>query len=197
MKRMADVSSGDARKRLLAATERLIYAEGICATGMDRIVRESGVARKTVYRYFRTKEELVAEALRERDARWMRWFIDTCHQADTPDGRLLAAFDALEAWFSTPDFRGCAFINAAGEVGDADAVIRRVAREHKLKLRDFLSQLAREHGAAHPEELAAEFLILIDGAITVALVLGHAGAARDARRLAQRLLSSSCPPSPS
>jgi AcrR family transcriptional regulator len=186
---MNGAPSGDARKRLLEATERLIYAGGIHATGMDLIVRESGVARKTLYRYFRTKEELVAEALRERDARWMRWFTDMCRRADTPAGRLLATFDALEQWFSTPDFKGCAFINAAGEVGEADAAIRAVAREHKLRLRDFLRQLALEHGADEPEELASQFLILIDGAITVALVLGHAGAARDARRLARRLLA--------
>ena len=118
----------------------------------------------------------------------MDWFISTSSKADTPAGRLLATFDALETWFFTPDFRGCAFINAAGEIGDPDTPIRAVAREHKVKLYAYLRQLAQEYGAADPDELAAEFLILIDGAITVALVLERKEAAREAQRLARKLL---------
>src|SRR5690606_3352548 len=132
----------ETQKKLLAATERLIYAGGIADTGMDRIVKESGVARKTIYRYYRDKDELVADALAKRDVRWMNWFITASSKADTPAGRLLATFDALEEWFFTPDFRGCAFINAAGEIGDPDTPIRAVAREHKVKLYAYLRQLA-------------------------------------------------------
>jgi AcrR family transcriptional regulator len=185
---MEELSQNDTRKRLLDATERLIYAGGICATGMDSIVRESGVARKTIYRYFTTKEELVAEALRARDERWMRWFIESSGQGATPADKLLAAFDALEQWFAMPEFRGCAFINAAGEIGDADGAIRAVAREHKIKLRDYLRELAVELQANDPDEMAAAFLILIDGAITVALITGRKEAAREAQQLARKLL---------
>jgi len=185
---MEDISSTETMDKLLAATEQLIYAGGICATGMDAIVKSSGVARKTIYRYFRTKDDLVAEALSKRDERWMRWFIATSNKGDTPSGKLLATFDALEEWFFTPDFRGCAFINAAGEIGDASTPIRAVAKEHKVKVRNFLRELAEEYGADDPEELAMEFLILIDGAITVALVMGNKEAARDAKKIARKLL---------
>ncbi len=189
MHRMDDISLTETKKKLLDATERLIYAGGICATGMDLIVKSSGVARKTIYRYFRTKDELVAEALSKRDERWMRWFITESSKVGTPADKLLATFDALEQWFFTPDFRGCAFINAAGEIGDASDPIRAVAKEHKVKLRNFLRQLAEEYGADDPDELATEFLILIDGAITVALVMGDKGAARSAQKLARKLLN--------
>lgn len=187
---MEDISLTETKKKLLDATERLIYAGGIGATGMDLIVKSSGVARKTIYRYFSTKDELVAEALSKRDERWMLWFISESNKGDTPAGRLLATFDALEQWFFTPDFRGCAFINAAGEIGNASDPIRAVAKTHKLKLRDFLRRLAEEYGADDPDELASEFLILIDGAITVALVMGDKEAARKAQHLARKLLRS-------
>jgi AcrR family transcriptional regulator len=188
MSHMSSLSENDTKKRLLDATERLIYAGGICATGMDAIVRDSGVARKTIYRYFGTKEELVAEALRERDLRWMRWFIETSSRAATPAARLLACFDALEQWFAAPEFRGCAFINAAGEIGDANGPIRAVAKEHKIKLRDYLRALAAELPAGDSDEMASALLILIDGAITVALVTGRKEAAREAQQLARKLL---------
>jgi AcrR family transcriptional regulator len=186
---MDDLSPDDARKRLLDATERLIYTGGICATGMDAIVRESGVARKTIYRYFATKDELVAAALRARDERWMHWLIETSQRAATPVDKLLACFDALEQWFAMPEFRGCAFINAAGEIGDTDGPIWAVAREHKFKLRDYLHGLAQQSQTGDPDELASALLILIDGAITVALVTGRKEAAREAQRLAHRLLA--------
>lgn len=180
----------DTRQKLFAATERLIYAGGIGATGMDLIVKSSGVARKTIYRYFRTKDELVVEVLKKRDERWMRWFITESEKGGTLAGKLLATFDALEQWFFTPDFRGCAFINAAGEIGDANDPIRAVAKEHKVKLRDYLLQLTTEYGATNPEELAFEFLLLIEGAITVALVMNDRDAARKAQQLARKLLKS-------
>ncbi len=178
----------DTRQKLLATTERLIYAGGIGATGMDLIVKTSGVARKTIYRYFPTKEDLVAEALRQRDIRWMRWFIDGSRRAATPAGRLLRTFTMLEEWFNTADFRGCAFINAAGEICDARTPIRKVAKDHKVNLQVFLRELAVEYGAADPDALALEFLILIDGAITLALVMDNKDAARAAREIARRLL---------
>ena len=189
MQRMNDIPSNETKKKLLEATERLIYAGGICATGMDLIVKTSGVARKSIYRYFRTKDELVAEVLKRRDERWMRWFIDETNRADTPSERLLSLFSVLEKWFVSTEFRGCAFINAAGEIGDADDPIRAVAKEHKSKLLAFLRQLAEEYCADDPAELALELLVLVDGAITVALVTGNKASARSAQNVARKLLN--------
>lgn len=73
--------SPDTRQRLLQATERLVYAGGIHATGMDLIVRTSGVARKQVYRLYSNKDALVAAALRARDERWMQWFVAASSRA--------------------------------------------------------------------------------------------------------------------
>jgi AcrR family transcriptional regulator len=190
---MTSPTAIDTRARLLATTEQLIYASGIAATGMDRIVKESGIARKSIYRYFPTKEALVAAALTQRDARWMAWFEAASSSSKLLPVRLKAMFAALEAWFGTPDFRGCAFINAAGETGDANDVIRQVAKAHKLRLLRYLRQIAREAGIA-PEpadELACQLLILIDGAITVAFMTGDCAAAARAARIALAMLPDS------
>ncbi len=179
------------RERLLKTTEQLIYAGGIHATGMDRIVRESGVSRKSVYRYFGSKEELVAQALRCRDERWMAWFSAEVNQAATPRDRLLAMFPVLRGWFASEGFHGCAFINAAGETGDPNDPIRKVAKLHKERLLAFVQSLCVADGAQDPGALARQFLILIDGAIAVALVTGNPGAADDACMLARQLLAAS------
>ncbi|PKL97001.1 MAG: TetR family transcriptional regulator [Gammaproteobacteria bacterium HGW-Gammaproteobacteria-9] len=180
------------QQRLLRATENLVYAGGINATGMDAIVKASGVARKSIYRLYPTKEALVAAALRERDERWMQWFIAGT-SAGAPNERLLAVFPLLRSWFSAPDFHGCAFINAAGEIGDLESEIRAVALLHKQRLLAYLNELAAACGFVDPEEMAGQFLLLIDGATAVAMVTGKADAADSAGRTAQLLLQNLSP----
>ncbi|CUI61198.1 TetR/AcrR family transcriptional regulator [Achromobacter xylosoxidans] len=183
--------SPDTRQRLLQATERLIYAGGIHATGMDLIVRTSGVARKQVYRLYPNKDALVAAALRARDERWMQWFVATSSRAQAPRARLLAMFDALREWFGTDDFRGCAFLNAAGEIGDEASPILAVAREHKARLLEYVRTLTRAAALPDPDEAAAQLLVLIDGAIAVALVTRDPAIADSAGRAAAALLGQS------
>lgn len=175
-------------QRLLATTEKLIYANGITATGVDLIARESGVSRKTIYDKFSTKEGLIAEVLCQRDQRWMSWFVLSTSKFTDPRDRLLSTFDALEEWFFAPDFNGCAFINAAGELGNTSDVISEVSKQHKVNLLEYLESLAIELGVNDPEHLAVDFLLLLDGAITLAKVMGNKHAARNGKLIAKLLL---------
>lgn len=174
---------------LLDTTERLVYRDGIHATGMDAIVKASGVARKTIYHQYPTKIALVEAALLRRDERWMQWFVDaTSHSSSDPVERLLSCFEALRVWFQSSDFHGCAFLNAAGEIGDPDSPIRAVSHLHKQRLRAHLLTLAAAVKPESPGELADQFLILIDGAISVAMISGGTQAADTAERMARQLL---------
>ncbi|KVD47834.1 TetR family transcriptional regulator [Burkholderia ubonensis] len=191
-----------ARDRLLDAAEALIYSGGIHATGVDAIVKRSGAARKSFYSHFESKEALVVAALERRDERWMRWFVDaTLARGKTPRTQLLGMFDVLRDWFSQPDFHGCAFLNASGEIADADDPVRIVARAHKARLlafvRERLDALADDAGIERRTlaRVARQWLVLIDGAIGVALVSGDATAARDARATAELLLDAVSRPS--
>lgn len=184
-------SSDDASltSRLLATTEKLIYSGGIHATGMDAIVKESGVARRSIYRLYANKEELVAAALLARDQRWMSWFVGATSQTGAPRARLESIFPALRQWFEREDFHGCAFINAAGELGKTHPDIGAVSVLHKQRLLSYLRELTSASGLANPDEVANYFLILIDGATAVAMVTGDASAADSAGRAAALLLS--------
>lgn len=182
------------RERLLEAAEALVYAGGIHATGVDAIVRQSSTTRKSFYTYFESKDALVAAALARRHERWMNWFVEGTQRCGrTPRAQLLGMFDVLGEWFSSPGFHGCAFLNASGEIGVPDDPIRIVAREHKAQLLQFIQTLCEAHvarmggTAREAAALARQWLILIDGAIGVALVSGAPAAARDARAAAARL----------
>jgi AcrR family transcriptional regulator len=186
---------GSARERLLDAAEALIYAGGIHATGVDAIVKQSGTARKSFYTHFESKDALVAAALERRDERWMSWFIaGTQRCGKTARKRLLGMFEVLREWFASEDFHGCAFLNAAGEIALADDPIRIVARRHKERLLRFVRSecdaLAADSDmdARRAARLSRQWLILLDGAIAVALVSGEPDAALDAQSAARVLL---------
>jgi AcrR family transcriptional regulator len=183
----------DTREKILATAERLIYENGIHATGMDLLVKTSGVARKSIYRYFATKDEVAAAALNARDVRWMQWFRTESDKAQTPQGRILNMFAVLKGWFESEGFHGCAFINTAGEVGDPNDPIRLIARLHKQKLLDYTQELCEQLNIEHPSALATQLLILMEGAITMARVMGDYRAADSARDVAQLLLKQALP----
>ncbi|ANI34335.1 MULTISPECIES: TetR/AcrR family transcriptional regulator [Pseudomonas] len=178
----------DTREKILATAEKLIYENGIHATGMDLLVKTSGVARKSIYRYFANKDEVAAAALNARDIRWMTWFRSECEKAQTPEARILGIFDALKSWFASEGFRGCAFINTAGEVGDADDPVRQIAKLHKQKLLDYTLELTSALGVNDPTGLAKQLLLIIEGTITVAHVMGDHSALDSAREIARVLL---------
>ncbi len=186
---MNEYSSNETRDIILDVTEKLIYRHGIAATGMDLLVKTAGVSRKSIYRYFANKDELVIAALQRRDQRWLQWLRTEVERREGTGERLLALFSALKAWFGTADFRGCAFINTSGETGDPSNPVRVLAKAHKQKLYEYALELCQAHGTADAERQAAQLLILIDGAITVALVMGDPTAADNAQCMAQTLLA--------
>lgn len=176
------------REKILATAEQLIYENGIHATGMDLLVKTSGVARKSIYHHFANKDEVAAAALNARDIRWMEWFRSECDKAATPQERILNMFTVLKGWFESEGYRGCAFINTAGEVGDSADPVRQIARLHKQKILDYALELTGQLNIEHASTLARQLLLLIEGAITLSRVMGDYRAADDARNIAQLLL---------
>jgi AcrR family transcriptional regulator len=189
VRNMNDMANNETREIILDVTEKLIYRHGIAATGMDLLVKTAGVSRKSIYRYFANKDELVIAALQRRDARWLLWLRSEVEQYAGSGARLLGVFSALKAWFGSADFRGCAFINTSGETGNPQDPVRLLAKAHKQKLFEYLLELCKAHGTPAPEKQAAQLLILVDGAITIALIMGDVTAADNAQCMAQDLLA--------
>src|SRR5260370_39887982 len=54
------------RARILAAAGELFYREGIRAVGVEAIAEAAGTNKMTLYRHFASKDDLVAEYLRQR-----------------------------------------------------------------------------------------------------------------------------------
>jgi AcrR family transcriptional regulator len=177
------------RDQLIDGATALFDREGF-HIGIDRLVEAAGVARMTLYNQFASKDGLVLEVLRRRDERIRASLAqDVRGRAGDPRARLLAVFDALDAWFRTPDFHGCLFIKAAATHPPAGTAVRSLCAAHKRRLRDWLGTLAREAGVPDPVALAAQLAILVDGAIVGAHVGGNRDSAAVARSIAEALLA--------
>ncbi|MDR6452177.1 TetR family transcriptional regulator [Variovorax beijingensis] len=186
-----DISALPARERILLTAHELFYADGIRATGIDRVIAASGVTKVTFYRHFPSKDDLVRAFLDHRHARWMAWFVDAlgrrgAHERAGDAGALLLLADVMAEWFADPAFRGCAFINAVAEVGGSVEGAAERAREHKREMVEVIAGLLP---AALPARMAlAQTAALgVDGAIVKAQ-MGGAALAREAVDDLRRLL---------
>jgi AcrR family transcriptional regulator len=178
------------RDHLVETAQRLFAEGGYHATGIDKVLAEAGVAKMTLYKHFKSKDELILAALRRRDETFRNWFMrEVERRAPTPRARLLAVFDVLDEWFRGPRFNGCMFINASSEYGGREHPIHAAAAEHKRLLRAYLAELARVAGTRTGEDLARQLLLLIEGATVTAQVEGPSDIARQARAAAEVLVS--------
>ena len=153
-----------ARDRILLTAHDLFYREGIRATGIDRVIAESGVAKLTFYRHFPSKNELIRAFLAYRHERWMAWFADALQRHGAGRGKGADALvPALREWFAHPGFRGCAFLNSVGELGGALPEVLEIARSHKEAMTKEIEQLLPpSRQRAKDAQLIA---LAVDGAI--------------------------------
>ncbi|MGA5559905.1 TetR/AcrR family transcriptional regulator [Streptomyces platensis] len=179
----------EARTRILDAAEKLFYDRGIQAVGMDELRAAAGVSLKRLYQCFPAKHDLVEAYLRRRDTRWRTALAEYVEvHGGGPADRPLAVFDWLGEWFAEDGFRGCAFVHAYGELGATSDRVSRVAREHKEALLGYVTGLVRAVPVGEPEALARQLVLLVDGAIAGAALMGEPSAARQARTAAAALM---------
>jgi AcrR family transcriptional regulator len=183
-------SPADARTRILETAYELFSRHGIKAVGVDTVVEQSGVAKMTLYRHFRSKDDLVLAFLQLREERWtVEWLqTEVERRTEDPAARLLAIFDVFDGWFSERDFEGCSFINVLLEVDDRTSPVRAATVAHLANIRTFLRGLAEGVGARDPDDFARRWHILMKGSI-VAAGEGDLQAARRAQEIGQLVLA--------
>jgi AcrR family transcriptional regulator len=181
-------SSLGTANRIVQAAGRLFHQDSISAVSMEDIAAEAGLTKMTLYQYFASKEALLLETLKTRYAE-REQALEGRLAAGAGSERLLQIFDWQEEWLTRNQFNGCAFVNAAVEMGRTWPAVQRVALRSKLSLRSRLDKLARATGFKNHASLAGGLLLLIEGANTMALLLRSIEPVRHAKRAAQALLA--------
>lgn len=184
------------RDELVQEALKVFYQNGFTATGMDLLVKKTGISKTSMYKHFRTKDDLILAVLRLRDEQLRNWFFRRVEELATrPIEQVLAIFEVLDEWFEQPEFQGCMFIKASSEFQCADDPIYSQCTEHKKLMHSsilkYVSALETDEGEIPSdvaEKLAEQFMLLMEGAT----VLKHMGvsnsAAQDAKLAAVSLL---------
>ncbi|MEJ2885201.1 TetR/AcrR family transcriptional regulator [Actinomycetospora aeridis] len=161
----------EARERLLTTAGELFYREGIRAVGVERILGEAPSTRATFYRHFPSKEDLVLAYLSSVDDRTRAVVQAAVDTAPSPADALRAIGAAVTDDLADPAFRGCAFLNAAAEYPDPTDPVRRLILDHRAwyvaTLTDLFGQVFGDSPRrGRPEDAAAHFVMMRDGAMT-------------------------------
>ncbi|MGN7788312.1 TetR/AcrR family transcriptional regulator [Enterobacter sp. 22452] len=168
------------RDKILFTAHDLFYSTGFRATGVDTLIKASKVTKVTFYRHFPSKSLLILAYLHFRHEIWISWFETTLRrhldEGETPSDAISAT---LYEWFISPEFHGCAFINASAEAKseDIESEIKEICRDHKSETKKTIVMLT----GINDEETVNDMMMLIDGAII------HAQMGMDSERVVKAL----------
>lgn len=180
------------REHLVDTAISLFCEHGYHGTGIDRILKEAGVSKKTMYVHFRSKEELIYAALKKYDGIFRNNFMKEVEKTgSTPQERILGIFDVAQSWFHDNNFFGCMFINAVGEYSEQSSPIRDISKQFKQLMWDYIASLVQDAGIPDYKDVTDELCLLIEGAIVTAQVSNKPEAAATAKKMAQKLLQHS------
>ena len=175
----------------MAAAADLFYREGFRAVGIDTIVAASGVGKMTLYRHYPSKDDLIVAYLEESHVAFWTWFErSVAPWAGDPRRQMQVFFETLGAMLTaTPACHGCPFLNAVVDFPETTHPGHTVAHTNKQSVRDRFRELAIAAGAAQPEILADQLVLLMDGAFMATRTFVGAGPAAHVAGAATALLS--------
>jgi len=178
------------RQLLLDKAASLFNQHGYHATGIDRILKESGVSKATLYKYFASKDALILEVLKQRHVQLKQSLIDHFTNAPIKEESVLIIFDNFNDWFNSENFYGCNFINAGAEFAQDDSEIHQYSTYHKESLKQLLKEflIKTKRNKEESVAIADSLILLLDGAIIGAQIRGDMQSALKAKAIAAKLL---------
>jgi len=155
------------RARILSAAAKLFPEQGIVGVSVEAIAKAAASAKPTLYNHFISKDELVAEYLRESARR-----LDVCW-AEIGRVGSASALVQLGTWLAgmadgLANGWACRLINAAAELREKSHPAQRVIKTYNALQRRRLTRLCRAAGLRKPSMLADALLLLFDGACIMA-----------------------------
>ena len=162
------------RDHLVETAMKLFSRHGFRATGIDTVLAESGVAKKTLYNHFKSKDELIIAALQRRDEEFITVMREgVARLAPGQDGdprmaRIMAFFDTVNEWAQSEGFSGCTFINASAEYPRREDPIHVACANHKRLVVQFIEELISELRLADAHRVARQISLIVEGAIVTA-----------------------------
>lgn len=166
--------TGNPRERILETASKLFYSQGYQATGVNEVIKQSGVAKATFYSHFPAKEDLCLAYLEMHSQAEKDSLMAAVRQKRTARSRFLAVIEAIMPWLEVNNLRGCEYLNTVAEVPDPNSPLRRKGQAHYEWLRGFIRELAGELVDSDPKyagldagKLADDYMVTLAGSIAL------------------------------
>ncbi len=159
------------RQQIIEAAYQLFRENGFYATGVDLIMRTAKVSKRTLYKYFPTKNELIVVVLEYYRTTYREHIDDLLtHEEGNNRKKILLIFEDAMTWFDDTNFHGCLAVNAMGEFSGKDESIENSCVRFKHWEIDLLNTLTSGLGVKKPEQLAYKLFVLLEGMSSIAHV---------------------------
>jgi len=157
---------------MIDAAAMLFARHGVRSVGVGAIITSAGVARASFYRYFPSKNDLIAEWLRSSQARWLDEVrVETERRAATPRARLTVFFEVLGEWLAAGAPRGCPFLSTSAELRDSTPAVRAALVEALDDVEGYLRDQAAAAGLTDPRSVGARLRVISAGVMALSLAL--------------------------
>lgn len=167
----------------------LFYDRGF-STGVDAVMADTGISKRTLYKYFPSKEALIAQLVahyRENVFPQLRAAIEAL--SPDPKGRLLALFDYRQSLFAQGCFRGCFAVAAKLEYTERNAEIEAAAVTMFEDMQGLMFELCELSGHPDSKALSAQAMVLFNGAMVAAQTTRSPAPYDDAKAVLRVLLA--------
>ena len=177
------------KSKILVVATDLFQTRGINSTGVDTIVAVAGTTKMTLYKYFRSKEDLILEVLTTGHHDFQTWISDKLNtNTKKPSEKLQKLFEFIEEWVTSPNFRGMGFIKASAEFPNEESPVHQLSSEQSRQFRQYISSLASEANIQDADGLALQLSLLFEGAVQAEQMKRGSGAIKYAKKAAKILI---------
>jgi AcrR family transcriptional regulator len=180
------------RQRILVAAGDLFHKQGIRGVGVEAIAEAAQTNKMTLYRYFDSKDELIAEWVRGMIAhKEEQWKDLTARHRGDPQGLLQDWSQQTAAKLRAMEERGSALGNAFAELPDPNHPARRVIQEYRVREHKRVLRLCKAAGFQDPGLAANLFSMLVEGAHSCVQCVGMRQIGEDLVKLVDRMVANS------
>lgn len=147
----------------------LFYKKGYNLTGINEIIKESGIAKATLYNHFKSKDDICLAYLQYKNKSFLSEI--KAFTKKTPKGkkRILSLFNFLDTFFTDPQFNGCWCIKTVAEIPRDNKVILLEIQNEKKQFIEFIYKLTIANLTRKTEkeyrQLVRQIYVLYEGAV--------------------------------
>jgi AcrR family transcriptional regulator len=181
----------EVRKRILDTATRLFYGPGYNVTGINQIIEEAGVVKRSLYQHFESKTDLLMTYLDFFQEYWYTTLKPYLEAFPEPKDKVLALFEFRIFYQEKHLFPGCPFAKINAEIGFDNAVVNLRVREGKNVFRAFIFHLVKNAGHQSlftDDELTEMIFLLIEGALSSTAIYKSTSDLKQAKLLVRKLL---------